>query len=122
VKLRVVDCKHNKALEAGLYLARVAEVQGLQTQYGPAVRFWFEVLAGEEKVRVPGIANAKLSRGSKLRAWVEALLGRQLQHGEELDAEQLVGKPCKVALGVRDGHNRVEHVYSRTVVQDEFPF
>jgi hypothetical protein len=49
-------------------------------------------------------ASYKLTKGSKLRDWCEATLGRPIEDGEEFDLDSLVGKRALAAIIQRQGN------------------
>lgn len=50
---------------------------------------------------VEGITSLNFGPKSKARPWVEALLGRKIAQGEEIDTDELTGCECKVWLGTK---------------------
>lgn len=63
--------------------------------------------------------------------WVTAITGRRYESGEELDTDDLMGLPCRILIGYRDGKNgkwmRVDNVYpakasASTAPPEDAPF
>lgn len=61
---------------------------------------FFRVLSGRQKDSVvSGLVWPSLREGSDLDRWVGAILGREIECGEELDLEGLLpGKTCRVEI------------------------
>lgn len=66
--------------------------------------FTFKVIAGEHEGRklfgdTPTAWYAKES--CKLRQWAQPIMNREYSKGEPLDTDDLVGRRCRIAAGVR---------------------
>jgi len=61
----------------------------------------FKIVAGEsEGLTIYGDTNAEYTNdeNDRVRAWAETLLGREMEIGEELDTDLLLGLPCMVTV------------------------
>lgn len=89
----------------GEYEAMVSNVRGMKGNHGPMVRMDF-VLRGHEDIdghSVSGVASKRLSENTKLGRWVSAILGRTIEVGEEVQANDLLHKDCRVVVRHRTG-------------------
>ena len=84
----------------GKFDAEVIDVQELNGQHGPMVRMEFKLTTDDEWDGhcVSGLASMKLSAATKLGRWVEAILGHMPSVGEEVTAEHLLKKHCRVEI------------------------
>lgn len=97
-------------MEPGEYKAFVKELQEeLEGQYGPQVRFEFEIIDDEDYAgdTIRGWASLKIDddgdytfwEGTKLWEWVTALRGGEVVGvSEEFELEDLVGEPCRIMV------------------------
>jgi hypothetical protein len=89
------------AIEADVYLAKLQGIEEKVTEFGPAARFSFIVVEGNSAgATVSGLASIPsggMGPKSKLRHFVEALLGRPLDDDDdEIDLDSLIGKTCRI--------------------------
>jgi hypothetical protein len=107
-------------IEAGVYPAKLTGVsifdpeddKGNKTsQYGPSRKWEFDALDEGELVEVDCLTSLFLNSGSRGGQNLTAILGRQPEVGEEVDLDDLVGKPCQVVIGLNKKGTRM------TVVQ-----
>ena len=84
----------------GTFDAEVIDIQELNGRHGPMVRIEFKLVTKNEwnGRTVNGLASKKLSAATKLGRWVEAILGRMPDVGEEVTADHLLKKPCRVEI------------------------
>lgn len=88
----------------GLYKATVKQIEEGTGTFGDYLKFIFEISEGENKgVTKSSIASKKLTRSksgkaSKLYDYVEAITKVTPTAGEDLDIEQLLGKPCQILV------------------------
>lgn len=112
-------------LEPGNYRVRVRAIEPFQSQggsdFGPAFKWTFDLidpadadLAADLRERgqdLTAITSAKLgvnSSGvpSKLRAWAQACIGRELLEGEDLTDDMILGKVVDAVVEQKvDGKN-----------------
>ena len=79
--------------------AEVVAVRELKGRYGLLVCIEFSMGSSDGwEVRVSGLASKKLSASSKLGRWVEAILGRMPNVGEEVPAKDLLNRQCRVVV------------------------
>jgi hypothetical protein len=84
----------------GEFDAEVTGVQDMNCQHGPTVRIESTLSADDEwdGRRASGPAGKKLTDHIKLGRWVEAILGRMPNVGEEVTVEDLLHKHCRVVV------------------------
>jgi hypothetical protein len=90
-------------LSAGMYKCRPKDISNLDNlQFGPAVKFHWEVLEGDEAgEEVSGIANKVLTPRSKLAGWAKAHLSiSAFPPGFVLRFSELINKTVYVTIGV----------------------
>ncbi len=79
----------------------------------PWLKWRFLVYDGsEDGCELTAASSCRSGPKSKARGWVEAVLGRRLAVGEELDTERICPAPCQVLLkkDVSSGFMRIEDV------------
>jgi hypothetical protein len=79
-------------LPPGLYIGKLLDVEPRESANGEYRRWSWEVLDGPEAGRTV-YANTSTNFGpqAKARQWVENVLGRELEAGEQIGIEDLVG-------------------------------
>lgn len=84
----------------GEYDAEVCGVRDMNSQSGPMVRIEFTLTTGGEwdERRVAGLASVEMSEDTKLGRWVAAILGHMPAVGEEVSAEDLLHKRCRIVV------------------------
>jgi len=89
-------------LPAGLYKCRLKDIANIETQYGTALKFFWEVVEGEEAgEEVSALANKVLTPRSKLAGWAKAHLNiATFPEGFTLKLRQLLGKEVFLTVGV----------------------
>jgi hypothetical protein len=65
---------------------------------GPWFKWTFHVYDTEEGVELTAGSSQRFGPKAKARLWVEALLGRKLDTGEEIDTDTLAPKDCQVVV------------------------
>jgi hypothetical protein len=89
----------SEGVNPGTYEARFAGIEEKNSdQYGTFWAWQFDVLLDDGPRSVSGASSPKLGRSTKARGWVEVLLGRDLEPGEDVDFEMLVDRPCMVVV------------------------
>lgn len=83
-------------MKMGDYRARYTGYEKVdEGQHGPFVKHFFTILDEEYAHRsLKGVTSTAFNPMSKLWAWVQALLGRSIEDGEEIDLDDLVGREC----------------------------
>ena len=81
-----------KPLPPGLYVGRLLDIESRESANGEYRRWSWEILEGLEAGRQV-YANTSTNFGpqAKARQWVENVLGRSLEAGEQVGTEDLVG-------------------------------
>jgi len=105
-----------KALESGVYPAKVVEVTDNVGPYGPQVRLKFAVSGPHGNVMVYGWTSTAYSWKSKLGRWTTALFGGDLP--DFIETDELVGKECRVVLEQREDYLAVRDVLPAKGVVD----
>lgn len=91
--------KKRMLVDEGIYAAKVKTVEKKEGKYGSYYRVTFKITDEEfEGKSVNGNCLEEIEVGNKTYKWVNALLGRELEVDEEFDMDDLVGKPCKIAI------------------------
>lgn len=104
-----------EVIKPGVYTARIASItERNDAQFGPALIWAFDVRTKRGPIRVETMSSQSFGPKAKARQWTEAILGRKLQAGEEIELNDLVGKECQVVLAVKetDAGNQVNRVES----------
>lgn len=83
---------HHRAVQEGT--AKVGEIGVVE-----AWRWEFEVVEGDHKgVRLFGETPPKITERNRAGQWIRALLGRDLDAGEDVDTDDLIGLLCQVIV------------------------
>lgn len=104
ITLTVTEIESPRPIPEGLYKASVLEISEATGQFGEYVKFIFEISDGEYKgVTRSAVAAKKLSKSkdgkaSKLFEFVKALSKKDLDSGDSLDLEGLVGTACHILV------------------------
>jgi len=79
-------------LPPGLYIGKLLDVEPRESANGEYRRWSWEVLDGPEAGRkVYANTSSNFGPQAKARHWVENVLGRELEAGEQIGIEDLVG-------------------------------
>lgn len=95
-------------LEADTYDAVYTHLEEVTMQFGQTAKMFFTIPPSQtdqpKDVEISGLASipksGNLGKGSKLRSWVEAIHGRELTDGEDVNFGELSGHPCRLVLEV----------------------
>ena len=81
-----------KPLPPGLYVGRLVDIEARESANGQYRRWSWEILEGPH-VGQKVYANTSTNFGpqAKARQWVENILDRELEAGEQVDTDDLVG-------------------------------
>jgi hypothetical protein len=81
-----------RPLPPGLYVGRLLDIESRESANGEYRRWSWEILEGPEAGRQV-YANTSTNFGpqAKARQWVENVLGRELEAGEQVGTDDLVG-------------------------------
>ena len=81
-----------KPLPPGLYVGRLLDIESRESANGEYRRWSWEILEGSEVGRqVHANTSTNFGPQAKARQWVENVLGRSLEAGEQVGTEDLVG-------------------------------
>lgn len=102
-------------VEDGEYPAKFVGYEEKDTQFGKAVILQFELLDEENRgVPLSGMASQKLTPKAKLRGWIEGMLGRALETGEDVNLDALIGSKVMLYVTTEDTDkglfNRIEKI------------
>jgi hypothetical protein len=100
------------------YIGKVADIEDAEGQFGPQLKWTFDVIAPEEynDRQIMGWTSAVLSPKSKAMEWVRAALGGQdIDWNQEFDFDEIKGRLVSISLVCKakpDGSefNRIEAV------------
>jgi hypothetical protein len=87
----------------GAYEATLLGVEQCQpTDKSPNQKPWlkwtFSVFDGAEEKEMTAASSCALGPKAKARGWIEALVGRRLEPGEEIDTDTLAPKDCQLII------------------------
>jgi hypothetical protein len=104
-------------LPPGLYAATLESIEERESSNGPYLLWKFAIGHDGRTVMVSAPTSMNCGPKAKARQYAEALLGRPMTPGEELEPEALYGAPCQVvltAVSLDTGGtvNRIERVLS----------
>ncbi len=102
-------------VEDGEYLAQFTGYEEKDTQFGKTVILQFELLDEENRgTPLTGMASQKLTPKAKLRGWIEGMLGRTLEAGENVNLDALIGTKVMLYVTTEDTDkglfNRIEKI------------
>lgn len=106
-------------LATGEYPARLVGVYDeTHEKFGVRLRWEFEIVRGEHTGRrLQCYTGTSTGLKSKIRPWLQALLGRPLSDNEDIDTDTLVGKYCILSV-----HRKMREDGSETnIVADVLP-
>lgn len=89
----------------GEYKAKLKDIRVIDTKYGKAFRWIFEVEYNGEKVEVGGITTTRFCPGSKAYRWFNVLTGKEPQIGEKVNLLEAIDCECIVVVRDRPGRN-----------------
>jgi hypothetical protein len=111
IKVRVGD---HEVLPKGTYDGRFMDVEKAESDTGDFWKWTFDVDHDGALRPITAASSQKLTRNTKAGAWVSAILGRQLEPGEDFDFASMKGKACRLVLSIEDTtrgtFNRVDEV------------
>ena len=100
--------------DQGVYRAKLVDLQEDEGQFGPFVKWYFELLEeGCEGQTIRGQSSVpeSFTSATKMWQWAQGLLGRPIRPGESIDLEDLIGNECMLTLG----HNETDRGTFATV-------
>jgi hypothetical protein len=88
-------------MDIGPYEAVFARYEGDEMEFGPVYKLWFKITNDEayEGKELSRLVSQKFNPKSNLFQTVQGLLGRPIRPGEEIDLDDLVGRPCLLNIG-----------------------
>lgn len=100
ISVRISDNSYD-VVPADIYPAVVSKIEEKETMYGPGVKVFFTISDGDQAGKiVDGLASLPengLSPKSKLRMWLEAIVGKSLAgYQGDIDLNKMIGKPCRI--------------------------
>jgi hypothetical protein len=79
-------------LPPGLYVGKLLDIESRESANGEYKRWSWEILEGPHTgQKVYANSSTNFGPQAKARQWVENVLGRELEAGEHVDIEDLVG-------------------------------
>ena len=110
-----LTAKDYVTVDEGEYPAAFAGYEEKTTEFGDAILMAFTLRDEEHNgVEIKGLASKKLSPKSKLRGWIEGMVGHVLEAGEDVDLDDLVGRKVMLYISVADTDkgmfNRIEKI------------
>ena len=91
--------------DQGVYRAKLVELQEDEGQFGSFVKWFFELLEEDydgQTIRGQASGPESFTAATKMWQWAQALLGRAIQPGENIDLEDLIGNECMLTLGHKE--------------------
>ncbi len=91
--------------DQGVYLAKLADLQEEEGQFGPFVKWSFELNEeGYEGQTIRGQSSMPetFTAGTKMWQWAQGLLGRAIRPGETIDLMDLIGNECLLTIGHKE--------------------
>ena len=74
--------------------------EGPEGQWGPTVEFVFDVMTGDGVTEMTALASDKWKGDTKARRLVATIVGRLLAKGEDVNWNEVEGKPVRVNVSV----------------------
>ena len=101
-------------MEEGVHYATITNFEMKDTQYGESLLAHFVVVVGDHKGRfVNSFVGTELTPDSKLATWATKILNREIQIDEELELNEMVGKPARIFVKMnKKGYYNVDDVLS----------
>jgi len=108
MKITIVE---NVVMPTGDYIAQVVEIQPDEGNFGPQLRWRFEIIHPEEyqEKSILGWTSTSPSLSGRFVKWASACLARQIAPGEQLATEDLVGLKVVLTVIVREGDDGTEY-------------
>ena len=92
-----VKAEEYTAVEIGDYRAKFTRYEEDEGIHGAMVKWFFDLQDEEYEGRsISGISSTSFNPMSKMWAWVQALLGRPIEDGEEIDLDELIGREVMI--------------------------
>lgn len=90
-------------IDDGVYDATLLSIEQCEPtakspNQNPWLKWTFHVYDSEEGQELTAASSTAFGPKAKARQWIEALLGKKLDAGEEIDTEGLCPKDCQVVI------------------------
>jgi rubrerythrin len=88
-------------MEMGSYKAVFTRFEEDEMEHGPVFKLYFKIANDEphEGKELSRLVSQKFNPKSNLFQTVQGLLGRPIRPGEEIDLDDLLGRPCVLNIG-----------------------
>jgi hypothetical protein len=110
---------------AGQYVVSLKEIEAIESDFGPQWRWIFQIKSvvyssddeAEEFIGEDlwGFSSQGLGPSHKARKWIEALMQRKLEEGEEVEESDIIGQ---LAVANVVDHERKDGTQSTKIAQD----
>jgi len=112
---KLVVEKATELVSEGEYMAKPINMYERMGPHGEMIHIDFRLLPEDDYdgCVVSGIASKKLTENTKLGHWVAAILGRMPEVGEEVSADGLLHKECRVVI--KHKKNAEDRVFANVV-------
>ena len=93
-----MDCE---PMDIGSYEAIFTRYEEDEMEHGPVFKLYFKITNDEEYQgkELSRLVSQKFNPKSNLFQTVQGLLGRPIRPGEEIDLDDLLGRPCVLNIG-----------------------
>lgn len=107
----IITATDAEVVAPGGYDASLIGIEDGVGQYGPFYDWSFLVAGPDGAVEVSRRTSAKFGPSTIARSFVEALLGRKIAKGEQVDLDSLIGNRCRVKVNTNDnGYSTIEDI------------
>jgi hypothetical protein len=86
----------------GTYPGVITAIEVRESNKGDFLVWEVDALTENGPVPVSGTSENKLDRPTRTRRWAEAVLGRELEEGEDVHFDRLIGQPVLVVVARND--------------------
>jgi len=102
-----LEVKAPEALAPGVYDAELKSIELVQGQFGPRMRWLFDI----DGFTVSAWTTTNTSAKSRAIEYGEAILGRKLGPKERIPVDELTGAGCRLTLSIgENAYNRVDEI------------
>jgi hypothetical protein len=100
-KLKYEEMGDYEPMDIGSYEAVFTRYEEDEMEFGPVYKVFFKITNDEEYEgkELSRLVSQKFNPKSNLFQTVQGLLGRPIRPGEELDLDDLLGRPCVLNIG-----------------------
>lgn len=86
-----------EAMDVGDYRAKFTRYEEDEGIHGEMIKWFFDCQDEDYEGRtISGISSTAFNPMSKMYAWVQALMGRPIEDGEEIDLDDLIGREVMI--------------------------